>query len=125
MIIQRKHRYTLSILSGILMVLSFPFSGSLTPLVFVSWIPLLFVEDTIHRAGYRPRKLFIHTYLAFLIYNLGTTWWVVYASAEGATMAFVVNTLLMALVLQFFHFTKRRLGKKRRLSRFNHLLDWL
>lgn len=110
--IKRKHRYALSILSGILMVLSFPFTGSLTPLAFIAWIPILIVEDNIHRSGYRPRKLFIHAYLTFLIYNLGTTWWVVYASAEGATMAFVVNSLLMALVFQLFHFTKRRIGKK-------------
>ena len=109
MALQRKHRYLLSILSGILMVLSFPFTGSLTPLVFISWIPLLLVEDSIHRSGYRRRKLFVHAYLSFLIYNLGTTWWVYFASAEGAAMAFILNTLIMAVVFQLFHFTKRSL----------------
>lgn len=110
--LKRKHRYLLSLLSGILMVLSFPYTGSLTPLVFVSWIPLLLVEDSIHRNGYRPRKLFIHAYLTFFIYNIGTTWWVYYASAEGSIMAFVLNSLIMAIVFQLFHFTKRSLGRK-------------
>lgn len=112
MTLKRKHRYLLSLLSGLLMVFSFPFTGSLTPLVFIAWVPLLLLEDHIHRSGYRPRKLFVHNYIAFLVYNLGATWWVYYASPEGAIMAFVLNSLLMAIAFQLFHFTKRSVGAK-------------
>jgi apolipoprotein N-acyltransferase len=108
----RAHRYLLSISTGLLLTLSFPFTGSLTPLAFVAWIPLLLIEDQIHRSSYRPRKLFLHAYISFLIYNLGTTWWVYYASAEGAYMAFILNSLIMASAFQLFHFTKRNVGKK-------------
>ena len=108
----RKHRYLLSILSGILMVISFPYSGSLTPVVFVSWVPLLFVESYISKKRYRSRKVFTHAYLTFLIYNIGSTWWVVNADEGGGLLAFVLNSLLMAITFYLFHLTKKYVGSK-------------
>lgn len=108
----RLQRYLLSILSGVLMIASFPYTGSLTPLVFVAWIPLLLVEHQITEKRYRNAKVFVHAYLAFFIYNIGTTWWVWNASEGGAAMAILLNSLFMALTFQLFHFTKRRLKLK-------------
>ncbi len=108
----KKHRFLLSILSGVLMVISFPFSGSLTPVVFVSWVPLLLLESYISEKNYRSRKVFTHAYLVFFIYNIGTTWWVWNASIGGSLMAFFANTLIMALTFQLFHLTKKHVGKK-------------
>ncbi len=105
-------RYLLSILSGILMVISFPFTGSLTYLVFVAWIPLLFVENDISQHRYRSGKLFIQSYLTFIIFNVGTTYWVSYASPGGAYMAFTLNALFMSIAFQLFHYSKKVLGKK-------------
>ena len=102
----------LSILSGILMVVSFPYTGSLTFLVFISWVPLLLVEQYISMKRYSSRKVFVHAYLTFLIYNVGTTWWVWNASAGGSVMAFVVNSLLMSLTFYAFHLTKKYVGNK-------------
>lgn len=110
--ITRKHRYLLSILSGILMVISFPFTGSITPLVFISWIPLLLVESNIARNNYRSSKVFVHAIITFFIYNIGTTWWVWNASGIGASMAFILNSIFMALLFQFFHITKKYVGAK-------------
>jgi len=109
--ITRKHRFLLSILSGILMVISFPYTGSLTPLIFISWVPLLLVEESISKNNYRSGKVFIHAYITFLIYNIGTTWWIWNASAGGALMAFILNALLMAIAFYVFHFIKKKLGK--------------
>lgn len=103
------------------MVVSFPFTGSLTPLVFVAWIPLLCVEHNISEKRYRSSKVFIHAYITFFIYNIGTTWWVANASEGGATMAIVLNSLFMALTFQFFHFTKRKL----KLSFANYTLPFI
>ena len=108
----RLQRYLLSSLSGLLMVLCFPFTGSLTPLVFVAWIPILLLESYISSQNYRSGKVFIHAYLTFLIYNIGTTWWVWNASASGAVLAFLLNTLLMAVVFYGFHLTKKYVGQK-------------
>ena len=108
----RYQRYLFSILSGILMIVSFPFTGSLTPLVFIAWIPLLFVEQNIAEKRYRSGKVFIHAYLTFFIYNIGTTWWVWNASGGGAAMAIILNALFMALTVQLYHFSKRKLNLK-------------
>lgn len=105
-------RYLLSLLSGLLMVVCFPYTGSLTPLVFVAWIPLLLVESYISQQNYRSGKVFIHAYITFFIYNVGTTWWVWNASQGGAVLAFLLNTLLMTLVFYAFHLTKKYVGNK-------------
>lgn len=102
----------LSILSGILLVVSFPFTGSLTPLVFVAFVPLLLVDSYITTKRYRSRKVFTHAFITFLIYNVGTTWWVWNADASGAVLAFVANTLLMTIVFYLFHLTKKYVGAK-------------
>jgi apolipoprotein N-acyltransferase len=93
------------------MTLSFPYTGSLTALVFVCWIPLLFVEYNISSSGYRSGKVFIHAYLTFFIFNIGTTWWICNASAAGAVLAFTLNALLMALAFQCYHIINKVLGR--------------
>ena len=108
----RKHRYLLSILSGLLMMISFPYSGSLTPLIFISWLPLLFVESYISKKGYKSKKVFTHSYLSFFIYNIGSTWWVWNADPGGASLAIVLNSLLMAITFYAFHLAKKYLGEK-------------
>lgn len=94
------------------MVLCFPYTGSLTPLVFVAWIPLLLVESYISRQNYKSGKVFIHAYLTFLIYNVGTTWWIWNASQGGSILAFVLNTFLMSVAFYAFHLTKKYVGHK-------------
>lgn len=108
--LKKKHRYLLSILSGLLMIVSFPYTGSATFLVFISWIPILFVEREIANRNFRSFKVFIQAYLTFLIYNIGTTFWIWFASPGGAIMAFTLNALIMALVFYLFHLTKKKLG---------------
>ncbi len=85
------------------MVFSFPFTGSLTPLVFVSWIPLLLVESYITSQKYRSSKVYIHAFITFFTYNLGSTWWIWNADPAGAVMAIVLNALFMAFVFFLFH----------------------
>lgn len=109
---KKSNRYLLSLLSGLLMVVSFPFTGSIFPLVFVAWVPLLLVESHIASTQMRSGKVFIHAYFTFLVYNIGTTWWIWNASPGGAVFAFVLNALLMALVFQLFHFAKKYMGNK-------------
>lgn len=105
----RAQRYLLSICSGILLSISFPFTGSLTPLVFIGFVPLLFISEDLQEKSRGAWHLFIQTYIAFLIFNLGTTWWVANSSFVGALLAFVFNTLFMSLTFVLFHFVKKRL----------------
>lgn len=108
---KRLNRWLLSCFSGILMTVSFPETGSLTLLTFVAWIPLLLVESYFHTKK-KAGSLFLHAYFTFFIYNVGTTWWIYYASSGGAYMAFFANTLLMALTFLVYHLLKRKLGSK-------------
>lgn len=108
----RKQRFALSLLSGILMGISFPFTGSLFFLSFIAWVPLLLVESTISEKNYKSRKVFTHAYLTFFFYNFITTWWIYFASAGGAAMAVFANSALMATVFYLFHLTKKYVGKK-------------
>ncbi len=110
----RWQRYALSILSGLLMVFSFPYTGSLFPLVFIAWCPLLLVEQNIFQEKYRSRKVLLHAYITFLIYNVGTTYWIYYSigGEAAAILAYALNGFLMALVFMLFHWTKKNLGAK-------------
>jgi len=108
----RIQRYLASISAGLLLVLSFPFTGSLTPLIFVALVPLLLVEDNIYVNRYKGSKLLWHAYITFFIYNIGSTWWIWNADVTGAWMAFILNSLLMAIAFYFIHFTKKKLGEK-------------
>lgn len=106
-----KNRFLLSVLSGCLMFLSFPYTGSLTLLVFISFVPLLLLEEYIANNS-KGKNIFIHSYLTFLVYNLGSTWWIWNASEGGMLFAVFLNSLLMSLFFQFFHVLKKVVSRK-------------
>jgi apolipoprotein N-acyltransferase len=107
----RSNRYLLSILSGILLTLSFPYSGSITPVIFIALVPLLLVEDKLIEQNKNRFNLYPHAYLTFLIYNIGTTWWIWNSTEIGGAMAFIFNSLLMAWAFQIYHRIHRKFGK--------------
>ena len=103
----------LSILSGLLLSFSWPEIG-VFPLIFVAFIPLLFVEKFISESGGRTSwKIFGYSFITFFIFNITTTYWVWHATAGGSITAFIVNSLLMSLAFILFHKVKRVLGDKR------------
>ncbi len=95
---KRLFRYLLSFLSGILLVISFPETGSAFYVSFIAWIPLLFVIQFIAK-NKKSTHIFPHAYFTFLLYNIGCTWWIVNADMTAGILAFLANTLLMALTL--------------------------
>lgn len=82
------------------MILCFPFTGSLTILVFISWVPLLLVEDFIQVEKKKSALVFLFAFITFLIYNIGTTWWVCNASFNGGVAAIIANSFLMSITFQ-------------------------
>lgn len=99
----------LSALSGVLLAVSWPEIGVL-PLLFIAWLPLLFVEDYLRssKAKLTALKVFGYSYLTFIIWNVGSTWWVKNASFEGALLAFIANSALMAGVFTLVHQLRKR-----------------
>lgn len=110
--LNRGKRYLLAILSGLLMLISFPFSGSLTPLVFIAWVPLLIIENYLSQNKMKTAQVFLPAYLTFIVFNIGTTWWIWNADIGGAIMAFIFNSLLMALFFLLFVLIKKSLPQK-------------
>ncbi len=93
----------LAILSGLFLSCSWPAIGFF-PFIFFAFVPLLILERKIKKSdiNYKGKQLFGYTYLAFLIFNLITTYWVWHATSYGAIAAFLANTLLMTFCFYLF-----------------------
>ena len=102
----------LSLLASALLIVGFPNTGSFTPFVFLGFVPLLQLRKIMIEGGKKPFILFLWTYLSFLLWNIGTTWWVANASFSGAVLAFTVNALLMSLVFGAWSFIDRKVASK-------------
>lgn len=108
-------KYTLaSVLSGVLLALSWPHVGNQEWLIFIAFLPLFWMEYGVSREEYRFTSgiVFALAYLAFLIFNLWTTWWIKLASPGGMVLAEVFNSLFMALVFLLFHYTRRKINNQ-------------
>lgn len=95
----------LSLLSGLLLFAAWPVSP-LTFLVFIAFIPLLWLE----RQG--SRRFFGWVYIAMLTWNVAATWWVWNASAPGAIGAFLANSLIMCIPWIGFRAVRKRMGDR-------------
>ncbi len=95
----RFHPLFYSLLSALLLTLAWYWNLSLC--AFFGFAPLLVLEEHFRREG-KQKRLLPYVYLSFFLWNVGVTWWVVYASFGGALMAFIFNALFMALVFQFY-----------------------
>jgi apolipoprotein N-acyltransferase len=113
----------LSIVSALLLSAAWPPWG-FSPLIFVAFLPLLLVQHIVSSDNrLRARHLFVYAYLTFVIWNVATTWWIWNSSAGGAVLAFLANSLLMAVVFLVFHKVKRNLPE--RLGNFVLIPVWI
>jgi apolipoprotein N-acyltransferase len=94
------------ILSGLLLWAAWPVSP-LTLLIFVAWVPLLWLETIVKRKAH----FFWLTYVTMFIWNVATTWWIWNASAVGAVMAFLVNSLVMCVPWFGYRIVKKWKGE--------------
>ena len=108
---KRWHLYILSILSGLLLAASWPVNG-FTPLIFVALVPLFFVQQ--HLGDHNKRGMFLYAWLAFLIWNVLTTWWIWYSTDVGAMMAFILNAMFSAFIFYLFHLSKKKLFENKK-----------
>lgn len=111
------HRYNvrwlaLSTLSGILLALGFPTSPFI-PFIFIGFVPLLMVEreiSTLRMAQSDDKKrplptdrLMKYAFNTFVIWNIGTTFWVANAGLIAGMIANYLNAFFMAGVFWLFH----------------------
>ena len=104
--------FFLAILSGSLLAASWVTYG-ITPLIFIAFVPLLLADSHI-RSHYKhtKRKIFILSYIAFLIWNIVSTWWIWNSTHVGAVLAISINSLLMTLTFLLYHLIAKRATQK-------------
>ena len=86
----------LALFSGFLLALSWPSIG-ISFIIFLAFVPLLILEDEAKNG----REVFGYSYISFFIFNIITTYWVWYSTPLGSVFAFVVNSFLMSIVINF------------------------
>ncbi len=110
--INKRNIWFYAVLSALLLSLAWFFG--LTAFVFIGLVPLLLIENYFSsELDVRRKKLKFTglTFLTFLLWNLGTTWWIWNASAGGALMAFFSNSILMTIVFVTFSNIKNKINK--------------
>ncbi|WP_288897680.1 apolipoprotein N-acyltransferase [uncultured Capnocytophaga sp.] len=107
-----KKNFFLALLSGGLLAASWVTYG-ITPLIFIAFVPLLLADSHI-RSHYKhtKRKISILSYIAFLIWNIVSTWWIWNSTQVGAVLAISINSLLMTLTFLLYHLVAKRSTQK-------------
>ena len=120
---KRSYRILLSVLSGVL--LSLAWLGFPGWTLFFAFIPLLYLDHFFveQKENYRGVSLWGHAFLAFLIWNVLTTFWVANATLAGALMAFIINSFLMSGVWWLAHTARRNF--KTNLGYFALIVFWI
>ena len=107
-------KISLAILSGLLIAAAWPTRG-FTPLIFIAFVPLIFLQDYIGDDSNNEKgSIFGLSYLAFLIWNSLTTWWVWNSTAVGAVVMLLLNSALMAFVFWLYHYARRKIFNNRK-----------
>ncbi len=97
----------LSVLSGVMLSLSWPSYG-FPFLIFFAFVPLFLIEDLTNKNNNKPLlKVFLSTYLSLFIWNAISTWWIWNSTEFGAIMAIVLNSLFMSLIWVLYSFSKK------------------
>ena len=114
----------LALLSGLLFIASWPTYG-FPFLIFLAFVPLLYLafKEREKKTRFRNWRVFGLAYLAFFTWNIGTTYWLYFSTPFGAAFAIIINSLLMALVFQFYHLIAYRVNSIASISFFIAL--WL
>lgn len=92
----------LVIIAGIFLWLSWP-TVNLFFLSFVAFALIMIVEDRVPKKKWR---FFLLVFVAMLIWNIGTTYWVFFAT-PFAILAWVLNALLMCIPWRIYRSVKR------------------
>jgi apolipoprotein N-acyltransferase len=97
-----------SLCMGLLLALSWPARG-FPFLAFFAFIPMFLLEDhvLVNRKNYRSVVLLLYAWAGFFVFNLLTTWWIMYATVPGMIVAVVLNAFFMAIPWWLMHLGRR------------------
>ncbi|MGB0167514.1 MAG: hypothetical protein ACPF8V_11735, partial [Luteibaculum sp.] len=127
-----KNRYLLSLFAGLVMAASWPYtliSSGFWPLLVFGVAVLVGIVERTEQLGKRNASNFLPLYLAFLIWNLCTTYWLSYVEEPTGVKVFslaspvILNALFMTLPWLGFGFLKRNLSASQ--AYFGLIFLWL
>ncbi len=101
-------RLGLALSTPLLLWIAWPEAG-ITPLLFIAFVPLLFLEESLKKA----RHWFWLCWLSFALWNVLGAWWLGEADWMGVAATVLFNALPMAVAMMIFRFVKTRLGRQR------------
>ena len=111
---KRISRISLALLSGLLIAASWPTNG-FTPLIFIAFVPLIFLQDKIgsqqvnETTSQKVGSVFGLSFLTFLVWNALTTWWVWNSTPAGSIAMMLLNSTFMATTFWLYHFTRKKI----------------
>ncbi len=100
----------LSLATGILLILGWPCMPS-TFFLLLGFVPLLIIHHQLTDSRKKHLKFWGYSYLAILIFNIGTTWWVWNASPSGCLFMLFPNALILSIPFLLFSITYSKLPK--------------
>lgn len=106
---KKYQKILMAIASGLLLWAAWPIKGWAT-LIFIALVPLLYIEERVSKG--EKGKIFILSFVTFLIWNVLTTWWV-WNATPAAILAWILNSLFMSTVFWTFHITKKKIHNDR------------
>jgi apolipoprotein N-acyltransferase len=110
----RSNPILLSIICGLLLSAAwyiYPFFA------FIGFIPILLLNEHFSIIGLKKsnRKFFVYSYFALFIWNILSCWWIVNSTLVGASLAIILNALLMCIPLMLWRLVQKSL----KVSNFN------
>jgi apolipoprotein N-acyltransferase len=120
----RKSLLLFSVISGLL--LSLPWiSASFSWVLFVAFVPLLYVADQLadQKQSHSSIAVFFYSSVTFILWNVLSTWWIAYVSFSGMLLISVLNAFLMASVWWLMHLVNQKLNV--RTGYFSLVVFWL
>lgn len=103
------HLIGLAALSGLMLSTAWQ-TPYLVPIIFIAFVPLLFVQDYVgNPTNHGKGNVFLLSFLSFMIWNCLTTWWIWNSTSVGSIAAFVLNSIFMATTFWLFCYTKDHL----------------
>ena len=101
--------FLLSTLGGFLAVAGFP-PYPLLPLFLFAFVPLFWLESVFYEKGMGQRWFLFYIFNFFLIWNLGTTFWIANTAFLPGIVGMGINAMLMTLVVWWISWIHRKLN---------------
>jgi len=104
--------FILVLLSSLLLGLAW--YPQFTIFIFFAFVPLFLVEDRISSSPknrFKKLRIIGFLYACFFLWNVISTWWLFYASIEGALLAIICNPIIMCMAFMVWYNLKRRINK--------------